>query len=49
MNNGQFYGDDETAIPISRDTDATLSNDDAIVQYEADSDDTLKNEDAIVP
>ena len=51
VNNGQFYGDDGTAIPVSRDsdTDDTLSNDDAIVPYEADSDDTLKNEDAIVP
>jgi len=49
VNNGRFYGDDGTALPVNRDTDDTLSNDDAIVPYEPDTDDTLANEDAIVP
>ena len=51
VNNGQFYGDDGTSLPVNRDTDDTLSNDDAIVPYEANTvtDDTLSNEDALVP
>ena len=52
VNNGRFYSDVGTAIPVNnKDSDDMLSNDGGIVPFQTNTntDDTLSNEGGIVP